>query len=178
MSALWRHQYENEEIQMPSFDVVSQVELQEIDNAVNQTMKEISQRYDFKNSKTSLEWRIKEKEIVIVADDDYKLSASTDILQSKMVKRQIPLKNMKYGTIEQATGGQVRQVITVQMGLDKEAAKQITDVIKQSKLKVQAQIMDDQVRVSAKSIDDLQATMRALKSASLNVDLQFTNARS
>lgn len=163
---------------MPSFDVVSQVELQEIDNAVNQTMKEISQRYDFKNAKTTVEWRVKEKEIVIVADDDYKLSASTDILQSKMVKRQIPLKNMKYGTIEQATGGQVRQVITVQMGLDKEAAKQITEVIKQSKLKVQAQIMDDQVRVTSKSIDDLQATMRALKSAALNVDVQFTNARS
>lgn len=163
---------------MPSFDVVSQVELQEIDNAVNQTMKEISQRYDFKNSKTTVEWRVKEKEIIIVADDDYKLSASTDILQSKMVKRQIPLKNMKYGTIEQATGGQVRQVITVQMGLDKEAAKQITEVIKQSKLKVQAQIMDDQVRVTSKSIDDLQATMRALKSAPLNVDVQFTNARS
>jgi uncharacterized protein YajQ (UPF0234 family) len=163
---------------MPSFDVVSQVELQEIDNAVNQTMKEISQRYDFKNSKTTIEWRAKEKEIVIVADDDYKLSATTDIMQSKMVKRQIPLKNMKYGTIEQATGGQVRQVITVQMGLDKEAAKQVTELIKQSKLKVQAQIMDDQVRVTAKSIDDLQATMRALKSAPLNVDLQFTNARS
>ncbi len=163
---------------MPSFDVVSQVELQEIDNAVNQTMKEISQRYDFKNSKTTLEWRTKEKEIVIVADDDYKLSAATDILQSKMVKRQIPLKNMKYGTIEQATGGQVRQVITVQQGLDKDAAKQITEVIKQSKLKVQAQIMDDQVRVTSKSIDDLQATMRTLKGASLNVDVQFTNARS
>lgn len=163
---------------MPSFDVVSQVELQEIDNAVNQTLKEISQRYDFKNSKTSIEWRTKEKEIVIVADDDYKLSAATDILQSKMVKRQIPLKNMKYGTIEQATGGQVRQVITVQMGLDKEAAKQVTELIKQSKLKVQAQIMDDQVRVTAKSIDDLQATMRALKAAPMNIDLQFTNARS
>ncbi len=94
---------------MPSFDVVSQVELQEIDNAVNQTLKEISQRYDFKNSKTTIEWRTKEKEIVIVADDDYKLSAATDIMQSKMVKRQIPLKNMKYGTIEQATGDGPRQ---------------------------------------------------------------------
>jgi len=162
---------------MPSFDVVSQVELQEIDNAVNQTLKEISQRYDFKNSKTTIEWRTKEKEIVIVADDDYKLSAATDILQSKMVKRQIPLKNMKYGTIEQASGSQVRQVITIQNGLDKEAAKQITELIKQSKLKVQAQIMDDQVRVTSKSIDDLQATMRALKSAPLDVDVQFTNAR-
>ncbi len=163
---------------MPSFDVVSQVELQEIDNAVNQTMKEISQRYDFKNAKTSLEWRTKEKEIILVADDDYKLSAATDILQSKMVKRQIPLKNMKYETIEQATGGQVRQVIKVQMGLDKEAAKKVIDVIKQAKLKVQAQVMDDQVRVTSKSIDDLQATMRSLKSAPLDVDLQFVNMRS
>ncbi len=163
---------------MPSFDVVSQVELQEIDNAVNQTVKEISQRYDFKNSKTSLEWRSKEKEIVLVSENDYKLSAATDILQTKLVKRQIPLKNLKYGTIEQATGGQVRQVITVQQGLDKEAAKQITETIKNTKLKVQAQIMDDQVRVSAKSIDDLQATMRSLKSAALDVDVQFINARS
>lgn len=162
---------------MPSFDVVSQVELQEIDNAVNQTMKEISQRYDFKNSKTSLEWRSKEKEIVIVADDDYKLSAATDILQSKMVKRNLPLKNMKYETAEQATGGQMRQVIKVQSGLEKEAAKQITQVIKDSKLKVQAQIMDDQVRVTSKNIDDLQATMRTLKAAAIDVDVQFVNMR-
>ena len=163
---------------MPSFDVVSQVELQEVDNAVNQTVKEIAQRYDFKNSKTSLEWRAKEKEIILVADDDYKLSAATDILQSKMVKRQIPLKNMKYETIEQATGGQVRQVIKVQSGLEKEAAKQIIEAIKNTKLKVQAQIMDDQVRVTSKNIDDLQSTMRALKSAPLEVDVQFTNMRS
>lgn len=121
---------------------------------------------------------MKEKEIILVADDDYKLSAATDILQSKMVKRQIPLKNMKYETIEQATGGQVRQVIKVQSGLEKEAAKKICEVIKNSKLKVQAQIMDDQIRVTSKSIDDLQATMRHLKSANLDVDVQFTNARS
>ena len=162
---------------MPSFDVVSQVELQEIDNAVNQTMKEISQRYDFKNSKTTIEWRSKEKEVIIVADDDYKLTATTDILQSKLVKRQVPLKNMKYGTIEQATGGQVRQVITIQQGLDKEAAKKITETIKNSKLKVQSQVMEDQVRVSSKSIDDLQAAIRTLKSAILDVDVQFVNMR-
>jgi uncharacterized protein YajQ (UPF0234 family) len=163
---------------MPSFDVVSQVDLQEIDNAVNQSMKEISQRYDFKNSKTSLELRTKEKEIILVADDDYKLSAATDILQSKLVKRSVPLKNMKYETIEQATGGQVRQVIKIRQGLDKEAAKSVTEAIKASKLKVQAQIMDDQVRVSSKSIDDLQSAMRTLRSASLEVDVQFINMRS
>lgn len=163
---------------MPSFDVVSEVNLQEVDNAVNQTTKEISQRYDFKNSKTTIEWRVKDKEIVIVADDDYKLSATVDILQSKMVKRSLPLKNMKYETIEQAMGSQVRQVIKIQQGLDKEAGKKVIEAIKNAKLKVQAQIMDDQVRVTSKSIDDLQATMRALKAAALDIDVQFTNARS
>lgn len=162
---------------MPSFDVVSQVDLQEIDNAVNQTIKEISQRYDFKNAKTTLEWRAKEKEIVIVADDDYKLSAATDILQSKLVKRSVPLKNLKYGTIEQAMGSQVRQVITVQQGLEKEDAKKIAQVIKDAKLKVQPQIMEDQVRVTSKSIDDLQDTIRTLRSANLDVDVQFINMR-
>lgn len=163
---------------MPSFDVVSEVNLQEVDNAVNQTLKEIQQRYDFKGSKTTLEWRTKEKEIVIATDDDYKLTAATDILQSKFVKRQLPLKNMKYETIEQASGGQVRQVIKIQQGIDKENAKKVNEVIKNAKLKVTAQTMDDQVRVTSKSIDDLQATMRALKAASLEIDVQFTNMRS
>lgn len=163
---------------MPSFDIVSEVNVQELDNAVNQTNKEISQRYDFKNAKTSVEWRAKDKEVVIVADDDYKLSAATDILQSKLVKRSVPLKNLKYETIEQATGGQVRQVIKIQQGIDKDAAKKINQVIKDSKLKVTSQVMDDQVRVTAKSIDDLQTTMRTVKAASLEVDVQFTNMRS
>lgn len=162
---------------MPSFDVVSEVNLQELDNAVNQTTKEISQRYDFKNSKTSIEWRAKDKQVVIVADDDYKLSAATDILQSKLVKRSVPLKNLKYETIEQATGGQVRQVITIKQGIDKEDAKKITQVIKEAKLKVQAQIMEDQVRVTSKSIDDLQDTIRTLRASNVEVDLQFTNMR-
>lgn len=162
---------------MPSFDVVSEVNLQELDNCVNQTNKEISQRYDFKNSKTTVEWRAKEKEVIIVADDDYKLSAATDILQSKLVKRSVPLKNLKYETIEQATGGQVRQVIKIQQGIDKDSAKKITQVIKDAKLKVQAQIMEDQVRVTSKSIDDLQATIRTLRASNLDVDVQFTNMR-
>ena len=162
---------------MPSFDVVSQVNLQELDNAINQTTKEISQRYDFKNSKTTVEWKAKEKEIVIVADDDYKLSAATDILQSKLVKRSVPLKNLKYETIEQATGGQVRQAIKVLQGIDKEQAKKVIQAIKDSKSKVQAQVMDDQVRVTSKSIDDLQDTIRFLRSANIELDLQFTNMR-
>jgi cyclic-di-GMP-binding protein len=163
---------------MPSFDVVSEVNLQELDNAVNQTTKEISQRYDFKNSKTSVEWRQKDKQVVIVADDDYKLSAATDILQSKLVKRSVPLKNLKYETIEQATGGQVRQVISIQQGIDKEQAKKIIQAIKDTKAKVQAQVMDDQVRVTSKSIDELQSTMRTLKAAALDLEIQFVNMRS
>jgi uncharacterized protein YajQ (UPF0234 family) len=163
---------------MPSFDVVSEVNLQELDNAVNQTIKEISQRYDFKNSKTSVEWKAKEKEVVIVAEDDYKLSAATDILQSKLVKRSVPLKNLKYETIEQAAGGQVRQAIKVQQGIDKDQAKKIIQAIKDSKAKVQAQLMEDQVRVTSKSIDELQGTIRTLRSANLDVDLQFVNMRS
>ena len=162
---------------MPSFDVVSEVNLQEVDNAVNQAVKEIQNRYDFKNSKTTLEWKPKEKQIVIVTDDDYRLTATTDILQSKMVKRQVPLKNMEYGTVEAAGGMLKRQVITIKQGLDKEAAKKVTQVIKDSKAKVQAQIMDEQVRVSSKSIDELQATIRALRAAPLDIDVQFTNMR-
>lgn len=163
---------------MPSFDIVSNVDLQEVDNVVNQTTKEISQRYDFKNSKTTIEWKAKEKEIIIVADDDYKLTATTDILQTKMVKRQLPLKNLKYEKVEQAFGSQVRQVIKIQQGIDKEQAKKVTQAIKDSKAKVQAQVMDDQVRVTSKSIDDLQATMQMLRSAPLDIAIQFTNMRS
>jgi uncharacterized protein YajQ (UPF0234 family) len=163
---------------MPSFDIVSDVNMQEMDNAVNQTVKEISQRYDFKGSKTSVELRQKDKQVIVVAEDDYKLGAAKDILQSKMVKRSVPLKNLKYETIEQATGGQVRQVITIQQGIDKDVAKKITTLIKDSKLKVQAQLMEDQVRVTGKNIDDLQETMRSLRASSLDVELQFTNMRS
>jgi uncharacterized protein YajQ (UPF0234 family) len=162
---------------MPSFDVVSEVNLQEVDNAVNQAVKEIQNRYDFKNSKTSLEWKAKEKQIVIVTDDDYRLTATTDILQSKLIKRQVSIKNMEYGTVEAAGGMLKRQVITIKQGLDKEAAKKVTEVIKNSKAKVQAQIMDEQVRVTSKSIDELQATIRALRSATLDFDVQFTNTR-
>lgn len=163
---------------MASFDVVSNVEPQEVDNAVNQTTKEIANRYDFKGSKSTIEWKPKDSVIVIVADDDYKLTALTDILQTKMVRRDVPLKNMKFGTIETAFGQQVRQEITIQNGLSKENAKEVVKTIKDSKLKVQAQIMDDLVRVSAKKIDDLQAVIQMLKSAELEVSLQFVNMRS
>ena len=163
---------------MASFDVVSEVNLQEVDNAINQALKEIQNRYDFKNTKTSLEWKAKEKQIVVVTDDEYRLTAVTDILQSKMIKRQVPIKNLDYGKVEQVSGSQIRQAITVKQGLDKEAAKKVTQVIKDAKLKVQAQIMDEQVRVTSKSLDDLQSTIRTLRAAPLDIEVQFVNMRS
>ncbi|MEI8355209.1 MAG: YajQ family cyclic di-GMP-binding protein, partial [Deltaproteobacteria bacterium] len=131
---------------MPSFDIVSVVEMQEVDNAVNQTIKEIAQRYDFKKTKSEI---TQEKEsIKILADDDYKLKAIIEILQSKFIKRKIPVKSLQYGKVEPASGGLVRQIITIQQGIAKEKAKDIIALIKESKLKVQAQIQEGQVRVT------------------------------
>ena len=160
-----------------SFDIVSKVDMQEVDNAMNQARKEIVQRYDFKGSKSSIELKEKEMEIVLISDDDFKMKAVVDILQSKFVKRSVPLKSLTYGVVEPAGGNTVRQVIKLQNGIDKENAKLITKMIKDSKLKVQAQIMDDQVRVSGKSKDDLQSVMALLRQADLKFAIQFTNYR-
>ncbi len=160
-----------------SFDIVSKVDMQEVDNALNQARKEIIQRYDFKGSKTSIDLKEKENQIILISDDDFKMKAVVDILQSKFVKRNVPLKALSYGTVEPAAGGTVRQVITLQNGIDKENAKLIVKMIKDSKLKVQAQIMDDQVRVSGKSKDDLQSVMALLRGADLKFAVQFTNYR-
>ncbi len=160
-----------------SFDIVSKVDMQEVDNALNQARKEIVQRYDFKGSKSSIELRQKELEIVLISDDDFKIKAVVDILQNKFVKRSVPLKALTYGGIEQAAGGSVRQVIKLQNGIDKENAKLLTKMIKDSKIRVQAQIMDDQVRVSGKNKDDLQAVMALLRRADLKFAVQFTNYR-
>jgi len=160
-----------------SFDIVSKVDMQEVDNAMNQARKEIIQRYDFKGSKSSIELKEKEMEIVLISDDDFKMKAVVDILQSKFVKRSVPLKALTYGAIEQAGGNTVRQVIKLQNGIDKENAKLITKMIKDSKLKVQSQIMEDQVRVSGKSKDDLQSVMAMLRQADLKFAIQFTNYR-
>ncbi len=160
---------------MPSFDIVSKVDMQEVDNAVNQAIKEISQRYDFKGSKCQI---TSEKDSVkILADDDYKLKAVVDVLQSKFMKRNISIKALQYGKVEPASGGMVRQIITVQQGISKEKAKDITTAIKESKLKVQAQIQDDQVRVTGKNRDDLQDAIQLLKGKDMNVEMQFTNFR-
>ncbi len=161
---------------MPSFDIVSKVDMQEIDNAVNQTIKEIAQRYDFKGTKSEV--TLDKEAIRVLADDDFRLKAIVDILQSKCVKRGISLKALQYGKAEAASGGMVRQVITIQQGVSKEKGKEIIGVIKETKLKVQGQIQEDQVRVTGKSIDDLQETIRVLKGKDLGIELQFVNFRS
>ena len=160
---------------MPSFDVVSRIDLQEVDNALNQTRKEVAQRYDLKDSKTEIEWD--EKELTITSADDFKLKAVVDVLQSKLVKRNVPIKNLDYGVVESALGGRARQKITVQQGIETEKAREIVKFIKGSGAKVQAQIMDDEVRVSGKKRDDLQDVMAKLRGADLGLALQFVNFR-
>jgi uncharacterized protein YajQ (UPF0234 family) len=162
---------------MSSFDIVSKVDLQEVDNAINQARKEIIQRYDFKGSKSSIELKQKENEIVLISDDDFKMKAVVDILQTKFVKRNVPLKALKYQPVEPAAGGTVRQVIKLQSGIDKEHAKMLVKLIKDTKLRVQAQIMDAQVRVSGKSKDDLQSVIALLKQKDFDFAMQFTNYR-
>ena len=161
---------------MPSFDIVSTVDMQEIDNAVNQTLKEIAQRYDFKGSKSQV--TLEKDAIKVLADDDFRLKAIIDILQSKCIKRGISVKALQYGKAEAATGGMVRQIITIQQGISKEKGKEINALVKETKLKVQSQIQEDQVRVTGKNIDDLQEIIRILKGKDLGVELQFVNFRS
>lgn len=161
---------------MPSFDIVSKVDMQEIDNAVNQALKEILQRYDFKG--THNEIKLENDAIVLVGADDYKLDAVIDVLKGKLVKRKVSPKCLDYGKKEPASGGAVRQRVAIVQGISKDKGKEIVKRIKNSKLKVQAQIMDDQVRVSGKKIDDLQAVIKLLKGEDLGVELQFVNMRS
>ena len=158
-----------------SFDVVSKVNMQEVDNAINQTNKEIRQRYDFKNSKSEV--TLEDKNLKILTEDDFKLRSVIDILQSKLIRRKVPIRNLDYGKVEEASGGMVRQFINLKQGIEKETAKQIVKDIKGLKLKVQAQIMDEQVRVSGKKRDDLQAVIAFLKEQDYKLDLQFENYR-
>jgi uncharacterized protein YajQ (UPF0234 family) len=158
-----------------SFDVVSKVDEQELDNALNQTRKEIEGRFDFKNSKTSVE-HVKEK-ITIVTDDELKLKNVVDILQSKANKRGISLKAFEFGKVEPAAGNAVRQVVTVKSGIPKDKAKPLIEAIKAAKLKVTAQMQDEQIRVAGKSKDDLQKAQALLKAFDTDVALQFTNYR-
>jgi uncharacterized protein YajQ (UPF0234 family) len=160
-----------------SFDIVSEVNLQEVDNAVNQARKEIGQRYDFKGSKSSIELSQKEKTVTVTSDDEFKLKSVVDVLQEKLIKRGVALKALMYSTPEPSAGGTMRQVITLQVGIDKDNAKRIVKMIKDTKLKVQAQIMDDQVRVTGKNKDDLQSIIAMLRKADLPFAVQFTNYR-
>ena len=161
----------------PSFDVVSEVDMQEVNNAINQTTKEITQRFDFKGTKSVVEVE-NGNSIKIVTEDDTRMRNIVDILQSKFIKRGVSIKNLEYGKVESAAGGMVRQSIRIKQGIETDVAKKITKDIKESKLKVQTQLQDDQVRVSGKKIDDLQAVIALLKSKDYGVELQFSNFRS
>ena len=161
---------------MPSFDIVSEVNIQEVDNAINQAIKEIEQRYDFRGSNSEIKWD--KKEVTILGDDEYKMGAMKDILQSKMHRRGVDIKFLDFGPVEPAGGKLQRQMVKIKQGIEKEVAKDIIKAIKDSKLKVQPQIMDDKVRVTSKSIDELQATMAFVKSGGFLVPLQFENMRS
>ena len=158
-----------------SFDIVSKIDLQEVDNAGNQASREISTRYDFKGSISSV---VREgNTITVVGDDDYKLKSVIDILQTKLSKRGIPLNGLVYGKVEQASGGSFRQKIDIQEGIPQEKAKEIVKLMKNAKLKVQASIQGDQVRVSGKSRNDLQSIIAVLKNENFGISMQFTNYR-
>jgi cyclic-di-GMP-binding protein len=160
-----------------SFDVACELDMQEVLNAVTQAVKEIGQRFDFKGSKSSIELDKGKAIITVASDDEFKLKSVIDILQSKLVKRGVALKALTYGKIEQAAGSTVRQVITLQQGIPQEKAKEIVKIIKDTKMKVNAEIQKDQVRVRGKKIDDLQALMALIKEKDFGIHLQFTNYR-
>ena len=161
-----------------SFDIVSSTDLAEVQNACNQTMLEIRQRFDFKGSKSQVELDIKKAQVTIDADDGHKLNSVVDILQSKLIKRKVSIKALDYGKVEPASGDAVRQVITIQQGIPQDKGKEIMKFIKTLGIKkVQAQIADDQVRVSGKDKDDLQSVMSSLKEKDFGVDMTFTNYR-
>jgi uncharacterized protein YajQ (UPF0234 family) len=160
-----------------SFDIVSEIDLQEADNAVQQALKEIQQRYDFKGSNSSIELLKKEKQINVESDSEFQLKQVIDVLESKLIKRGIGLKALTYGNIVQGSRGSARQSITLQSGIDKENAKKIVKLIKDKGTKVQAIIQDEQVRVTGKSKDDLQEVIQTIRGADLPFDTQFTNYR-
>ena len=158
-----------------SFDIVSRLDMQELNNAIQQAEKEIANRFDLRGTKSEV--TLDKQELVVMSDDEYKLKSVIDILQSKMVKRGISLKHLEYGKIEPAAGSTVRQRIRLRQGIDPDNAKKINTLIRDLKLKVKSQVMGDQIRVSGKSKDDLQRVIRMLKEADLPLELQFVNMR-
>ncbi len=161
-----------------SFDITSPVDFQEVDNALNQARKEVGQRFDFKGVKAEIEMKAVEKTLTLAADTEFRMNALWEIVQTRLVRRGVPLKNFKEGETQAAAGGTVKRVMTIQEGIPSEAAKEIVKFIKENKLKkVQASIQGDQVRVTSPSKDDLQEAMRVLKSHDFGVSLQFGNYR-
>jgi uncharacterized protein YajQ (UPF0234 family) len=160
-----------------SFDIVSQTDMQEVLNAVQQAMKEIGQRFDFKGSMSNIELDKNKSEITLTSDNDFKLQSITEILKNKFVKRNVSLKSLNFGKIEKAAGETVRQVVSLQQGISAERAKDIVKLIKDMKIKVQAEIQKDQVRVRAKKIDDLQSVMTMLKGKEFDYHIAFVNYR-
>jgi uncharacterized protein YajQ (UPF0234 family) len=163
---------------MPSFDVTSKIDLQEVDNAVNQARKEIGQRYDFKGSKAAIDFDRTEGTLTLTADDEFKMQALWEVLETRLVRRKVPLKNMKRGEIERGANDTVRRVVTLQQGIPTEASREIVKFLKDRKLKkVQPAIQGDQLRISSGSRDELQAVIALLREQDFGVELQFGNYR-
>jgi hypothetical protein len=160
-----------------SFDVVSKVDLQEVLNAVQQASKEIATRFDFRGSKSKIEWNEKELQLTLTSDDEHKLKSVVDILETRLVKRGIAVKSLDFQKIEPAANTTVRQLVKIQQGISSEKAKEIVKAIKDQKIKVQASIQADQVRVTGRAKDDLQAVQTLLRGRDFGVPLQFTNYR-
>jgi uncharacterized protein YajQ (UPF0234 family) len=160
-----------------SFDVVSKIELPEVGNAIQQALKEIQQRYDLKDSKSSIELNEKDHKVLLASADEYKLKAVIEVLEGKLVKRKVPLKGLTYGTLISAAGSSVKQEITLQQGIPIEKARDIVRKIKDSKLKVQAAIQGDVVRVSGRDRDTLQSVIKLLRDNDFGIDVQITNYR-
>jgi hypothetical protein len=158
-----------------SFDIVSSVDLQEVKNALAQATKEITTRFDLKGSGSSAE--LQGEEIVLASSDDFKLRAVREVLEGRLVKRRVPLKALTFGAVEAALGGTVRQRVALQKGIPADKAREIVKLVKGTKLKVQAAVQGDQLRVSGKSKDDLQSVMQMLRGTDLGIDMQFTNRR-
>lgn len=158
-----------------SFDIVSKIEIQEVDNAIHQAMKEIKTRYDLKGSSSDI--KREGDEIIVVSDDQYKLKSVNEILNLKLVKRSVPIKALAHGEIQQSRGGNMTQKIALQRGIAMERAREIVKIIKDTKLRVQATIMGDQLRVKGRDKDDLQTVIRVLRESKLDIDMQFLNYR-
>ncbi|GEK37778.1 UPF0234 protein trpF [Enterococcus thailandicus] len=158
-----------------SFDIVSEVNMEEVKNAIQQTTKELTNRFDFKGS--TVEIKLEQNRLVVLGDDDFKLEQIKDVLLSKLIKRGVPIKNIHFSDSEHALGGKAKQNADLVSGIDRENAKKITTAIKNAKLKVKAQIQEDQIRVTGKSRDDLQEVISLLRKLDLPIELQFTNYR-